>query len=253
MEPAYATTIAALRVGFAALGLRVSLAGADHIPRTGPVVIAANHVSYLDFALLGLAARPSRRLVRFLARHDIWRNPVAGPMMRAMRHIPVDRCAPAGAYLTARNALVRGEAVGVFPEAGVSRAYEVRALMPGAVALARETGAPLVPLVLWGGQRVFTAKPTPHGSQLHLARRRPVTVVVGPPESVPATADARERTRELGRRLQAMLADAQRSHPDQPRPGVDAPWHPRALGGSAPTPEEARRIEDLPLGAVEWR
>ena len=63
-----------------------------------------------------------------------------------MRHVPVDREAPAAAYLKARRLLRDGEVVCVFPEGGISAAYVVRALMPGAVALARETGAPLVPV-----------------------------------------------------------------------------------------------------------
>ena len=77
--------------------------------------------------------------------------------MPRMRHVPVDRAAPAAAYLRARSLLREGEAVGIFPEAGVSTSYTVRALMPGAVALARETGAPLLPMAIWGPQRILTA------------------------------------------------------------------------------------------------
>ena len=72
------------------------------------VVLVANHVSFLDFLLVGLAARRSDRSVRFLARHDIWTNPVARPLITAMRHVPVDREAPAAAYLRARSLLRDG-------------------------------------------------------------------------------------------------------------------------------------------------
>ena len=72
------------------------------MPGTGPVLLAANHVSFLDFLLVGLAARRGDRLVRFLARHDVWHHPLAGPLMRG-RHVPVDRQAPAAAYLRARS------------------------------------------------------------------------------------------------------------------------------------------------------
>ena len=78
-----------------------------------------------------------------------------------MRHVPVDRDAPAAAYLAARGLVPRGEVVGVFPEAGISQAYDVRAMMPGAVALAAATGAPLVPVAIWGPQRIATAGARP--------------------------------------------------------------------------------------------
>src|SRR6478609_2858170 len=118
-ERVYPGVVRVARGVFRALGLRISVEGDEHVPADGPVVIASNHVSFLDFLLVGLAARRSDRSVRFLARHDIWTNPVARPLMTAMRHVPVDREAPAAAYL-ARSLLRDGEAVGIFPEAGVS-------------------------------------------------------------------------------------------------------------------------------------
>ena len=124
-------------------------------PWTAPVLLAANHLSYLDFTLVGLAARRSRRNVRFLARHDTWRGPV-GTAMTAMGHVPVDPAAPAAAYLAARRLLRRGEAVGIFPEAGISTSYAVRGLKPGTAALAAETGVPVLPVAIWG-----TAADTP--------------------------------------------------------------------------------------------
>lgn len=250
MDVVYPPVVAALRLAFAAFGLRVHVEGAERVPSVGPAVIASNHASYLDFAFLGVAARPSRRYVRFLARYDVWHHPVAGPPMRGMHHIPVDRSAPAGAYLLARSALRRGEVIGVFPEAGVSKSYVMRPLLPGAAALARDTGAPLVPVALWGGQRLFTAKAASRGHDLHLRRGRPITILVGQPSYVGPGADVSTATVELGWRLQELLDRAQRMHPDQPRPVADAPWHPAHLGGSAPTPEQARLIEDIPRHAI---
>ena len=71
-EWAYRTAIGAARGVFRALDLRLDVEGDEHVPRTGPVVVASNHVSFLDFLLVGLAARGSRRDVRFLARHEVW-------------------------------------------------------------------------------------------------------------------------------------------------------------------------------------
>src|SRR5947208_2679106 len=103
---------------FTALGLRIDVEGSEHVPPAGPVVLASNHVSFLDFTLVGLAAAP--RKVRFLTRQDAFDHWAAGPFLRAMRHVPVDRSAPAAAYLASRRLLCNGEAVGVFPEAGIS-------------------------------------------------------------------------------------------------------------------------------------
>ena len=236
----------AIRLGrwvFRLLGLRVRLAGLEHVPASGPAVLAANHVSFLDFLLLGLVGeeRGGRR-VRFLARHDLWRVRPVGWAMDRMGHIPVDREAPAHAYLLAREALSRGELVGVFPEAGVSRSYTVRALAPGAAALAAGTGAPLVPVVLWGGQRLWTAKTRPS-----LRRGVPVSVVAGPALPV---GEALATTRLLGGRLQAMLDDVQTEPRHAPRPGAAAPWHPAHLGGTALSVTEAAAVQDVPRHAV---
>ena len=238
MELAYRTTIALGRTAMRAVDRRVRLDDAHHVPRTGPAILVANHVSFLDFLLVGLAARPSGRYPRFLARHEVWRNPVAGPFMTAMRHVPVDRAAPAAAYLRARALLQDGETVAVFPEAGISTSYTVRALMPGAVALAAETGAPIVPVALWGGQRLATAH-----RPVEIRRGRPVSIRVGPSYGVPHDVDPHGATRDLGRVLQALLDGLQRRPEHQPPAGEPVPWHPAHLGGCAPTPEQARGIE----------
>jgi 1-acyl-sn-glycerol-3-phosphate acyltransferase len=250
MDLAYRTTIRAARLAFAALDLRITVEGDDRVPADGPVLLAANHVSFLDFMLVGLAARRSGRYVRFLARHDIWQHRVAGPFMDAMRHVPVDTAAPAAAYLRARTLLRDGEAVAVFPEAGVSTSFTVRALMPGAVALAAETGAPILPVALWGPQRVATAH-----RRADLRRGRPVSILVGEPYDVPPGSEPREATRRLGTTLQGMLDELQSRPEHRPRAGQRAPWHPAHLGGHAPTPEDAARYERVPRSAVpaSWR
>jgi 1-acyl-sn-glycerol-3-phosphate acyltransferase len=164
--------------------------------------------------------------------------------MTGMRHIPVDRRAPAAAYLAARSSLNRGEVVGIFPEAGVSRSFVVRSLMPGAVALSRETGVPIIPLAVWGPQRIATV-----GLPLSLRRHRPVTICVG----TPMTSHDPDRviaTRALGARLQTMLDDVQARHPDHPVPGEYAPWQPAHLGGHAPTATAALLNADLPRRAI---
>jgi 1-acyl-sn-glycerol-3-phosphate acyltransferase len=238
-----------------ALDLTVRSSGQENVPTGGPVVLASNHVSFPDFVFVqhGLVARP-RRLVRFMCRHEIWDSPVGWAMER-MRHIPVDRQAPAAAYLKARRLLAEGEAVCVFPEGGISAAYVVRALMPGAVALARETGAPLVPVSVWGGQRIWPQRrtldaPFPRPA---LARGRLVDVRFGAPMTVRPDADLREVTIDLGRRLQEGLEALQGLPEHRPRPGEWAPWHPAHLGGHAVERTASFALDGMPRAAVTPR
>ena len=237
----YPFVIRVARLMFRALDLRIAVEGAEHVPATGRVVLASNHVSFLDFTLVGLAAQP--RFVRFMARHEFFSHWASGPWMRSMHHIPVDRAAPAAAYVRARRLLREGEAVGVFPEAGVSQSFTVRQLMPGAVALAIETGAPLVPVTLWGPQRLLTAK-----QPRDLTRGRPVTITVGAP--LDPGPDVYDGTVRLGRALQAQLDRAQGLPRHQPVPGEPLPWLPAHLGGEAPTRELAPA--DVPARAIRW-
>ncbi len=249
MELVYpAATLGALGL-FRALGLRLCVEGDAHVPATGPVVLAGTHVSFLDFALLGLAARRNRRRLRFLARDDLWQAPWVGPVLAGaldrMGHVPVDRAAPAAAYLRARSLLRGGEALGIFPEAGISTSYTVRSLMPGAVALARETGAPILPVAIWGPQRLLTAH-----RQADLTRGRPVGLLVGTPLLVPPGQDVTAGTVLLGERLQELLEELQRRPEHRPAPGERAPWHPAHLGGQATHPRVALAGADLPGSAV---
>ena len=254
-ERVYRSVIRSGRVLLRALDLTVRSSGQEHVPTTGPVVLAANHASFPDFLFVGQAML-GRRLVRFMCRGDIWDARLPGkPIgrgMEAMRHIPVDRAAPAAAYLRGRSLLREGEAVCVFPEGGISAAYVVRALMPGAVALARETGAPLVPVSVWGGQRLWAQKraldaPLPKPD---LTRGRTVDVRFHAPMTVAPDADLVATTRALGHRLQDGLEELQALPEHRPRPGEYAPWHPVHLGGHALERDESFAVDAMPRSAV---
>lgn len=251
-EPVYAGTVGLGHVLLRGLDLTVRSGGAGHVPAEGPVVLAANHVSFPDFLLIGRALLATGRRVRFLCRHDVWGVRAVGAAMDAMGHVPVDRAAPAAAYLRARAHLRRGEVVCVFPEAGISAAYVVRSLMPGAAALARETGAPLVPVSVWGGQRLWPQKrsaedpfprPTPQ-------RGRLVDVRVGRPQHVARDAALDATTRALGHRLHDGLEALQRLPGHRPRAGETAPWYPAHLGGHALDRAASLALDAMPGSAV---
>ena len=253
MEPWYRTTIALGRLAMRGLAITTRLSGAEHLPTTGPALLASVHVSYPDFLFVGKAALTRDRYVRFMCRHDIWKPPLLSRAMDGMRHIPVDRQIPAAAYLQARSLLEQGEAVCTFPEAGISYSFTVRSMMRGAAALARETQVPIIPVALWGGQRIASVG-RPEGGRKDprpdLTRGRLIDVAFGPPLAVGRGDDLVEATGHLGHTLTAMLESLQARTEHRPRPGEIAPWYPAHLGGHAPDRREALAYDILPRSAV---
>jgi len=232
-ELVYPPVIGFAKTMFRLLGMKITVEGAEHVPAGGGAVIACNHVSYLDFIFCGLGARPAKRLVRFMAKDSIFKHRIGGPLMRGMRHIPVDRDAGMASYKAALSALKAGEVVGVFPEATISQSFTIKDLKSGAARLAAATGTPLVPMVLWGTQRFWTKGRPRDLSQRGVA----ITIKVGEPLH-PARRDNQDVvTAELRTRMTAMLDEAQRTYPQTPKGPDDAWWLPAHLGGTAPEPE----------------
>ena len=234
-ELVYPPIVLATKTAFRLLDLRLDVRGAENIPATGGAVIACNHVSYLDFMFCGFGAQPAKRLVRFMAKRQIFDNRVAGPLMRGMHHISVDRAAGAESYRTALDALRAGEVVGVFPEATISRSFTVKEIKSGAVRMAAEAGVPLVPMALWGTQRLWTK-----GRKRDLLQRHvPVTILAGEPTRPGPDDDVDKLTGELRTTMADLLDTIQRDYPDQPASDADRWWLPAHLGGAAPTPQAA--------------
>jgi 1-acyl-sn-glycerol-3-phosphate acyltransferase len=222
---------------FRVLGFRFDLRGVEHLPTTGGAVLASNHVSYFDFMFVGLAGwRRGKRLVRFMAKDAVFRHPVGGPLMRGMHHIPVDRSAGAAAYRHAVEALHGGELVGVFPESTISRSFVPRPLKSGAARMAIEAGVPLIPVVVWGGQRVWTVDRRP---VLH--RRVPVSIWVGEPLPPLDGETSAELTDRLAHRLRELVDQVLAEYPVERSSGHW--WWPEHLGGGAPTPADAAIAE----------
>jgi 1-acyl-sn-glycerol-3-phosphate acyltransferase len=223
---------------FRVLGFRFDMRGIDNLPADGGAVLASNHVSYFDFMFVGLTGfRCGKRLVRFMAKDAVFRHRVSGPLMRGMHHIPVDRAAGAAAYKHAVAALQRGEIVGVFPESTISRSFVPRPLKSGAARMALEAGVPLIPVVVWGGQRVWTV-----GRRPRLRRRIPVSIWVDEPLPAVAGESPAELTARLAVRLRE-LVDAVLAEYPVDRGEAELWWLPAHVGGSAPTPEEAAAAE----------
>ncbi len=233
VEPVYRTIIGLARTVFFVEGLKFTVKGDEHIPARGGAVLAVNHTGYMDFTYAGLPVRTPKRYIRFMAKKEVFDDKISGPIMRALKHIPVDRSAGADSYKAAVAYLRRGELVGVYPEATISRSFEIKEFKSGAARMAIEAEVPIIPIVIWGAQRVWTK-----GFPKRLGRTNtPISIAVGEP--IQPFEPAAELTAKLRSTMQEMLLDLQKDYVHEP----GAYWVPARLGGSAPTLEEADAMD----------
>jgi 1-acyl-sn-glycerol-3-phosphate acyltransferase len=155
-------------------------------------------------------------------------------LIKHTKTVPVDRAAGAEAYELAVQSLRTGEVVGVYPEATISRSFEIKAFKSGAARMSIDAQVPIVPVIVWGSQRIATK-----GGPRNLGRTKtPVFVEFGdpipPPPADTVTTDVLVDT--LKQTMQRMLLEVQERYDDQP---AGAYWVPSRLGGGAPTLEEA--------------
>lgn len=237
-----------MRVVGAVLRPRIDVTGIGNVPATGPAVLVFNHHSYLDFVVLAWAVVVRRkRPVRFLGKREIWNSRWVGWAPRFVDAIPIDRgsrASRAGALDAAIAALRAGDLVVIAPEQTLSASFELLPFRTGAVRMAQRAGAPLIPVVGWGTQRIAAAGIPP--------RPRfgiPVSVSFGTPVHVDPDEDmvaATERVRAL---MSRELHRLQASYPDGAPAG--APWVPARLGGGAPDHKQVlQRFHDRQGG---WR
>jgi len=236
VEPVYATVIQTARLVWRLQGLTFTVTGVENLPTTGGAVIAINHTRYFDFTFAGLPAYQQGlgRKVRFMAKKEVFDHKIGGPLMRSLRHIPVDRDSGADSFAAACDALRAGELVGVYPEATISRSFEIKELKSGAARMAIECGVPIVPHIVWGAQRIWTKG---HPRKL-LRPKVPISVAVGEP--IQPTLPAPELTALLRSRMQHLLEQVQDSYGPHP-PGEF--WVPKRLGGGAPSLAEADQMD----------
>jgi 1-acyl-sn-glycerol-3-phosphate acyltransferase len=237
MEPVFRALEIAGRTAVRVTGTRISYLGLENIPSAGGAVIAINHTGYIDFLPAALAANRRRRRLRFMIKAEMQGVRIVDFLIRHSKTIPVDRRAGSGAYTVAVQRLREGELVGVYPEATISRSFELKEFKTGASRMALEAGVPIIPVVVWGAHRIWTKDhPRNVGHE-----KIPVTVAVG--AALPPTGTATELMDDLRMRMTTLLHEVQQSY-DHPQ---GAYWVPRRLGGSAPTMEEARTREAAEL------
>ena len=155
-EPTFRTLEILVQLFVVTSGTRITYLGEENIPKTGGAVIAINHTSYVDWAPAALAMCRQHRRMRFMIKAEMQQVKIVNSLIKHSGTIPVDRGAGADAYAVAVQRLREGEVVGVYPEATISRSFELKEFKTGAARMAREAGVPIVPLIVWGAQRMWT-------------------------------------------------------------------------------------------------
>lgn len=193
---------------------RRTWSGMEHIPPDGGVIIVANHISHADPLVCAHFIYDAGRWPQFLAKASVFKVPLLGWLLRKVKQVPVERnSVEAAKSLDAlAAALKEGGTVIIYPEGTTTREpnrWPMRG-KTGAARLALATGAPVIPVAMWGAQRIFD----PRTKKLSLRPRIPVTVQAGPPIDMKRWADAplsretlNEITDEMMLRLRDMLAE----------------------------------------------
>jgi 1-acyl-sn-glycerol-3-phosphate acyltransferase len=238
MELVYRPVIGFALAVFKGMGWKIDVRGTEHIPASGGAVIATNHVGYLDFTFIGYGALERGRLVRFLAKKEAFDHRITGPLLRGMKHIPVDRYGRAAESVTDALAALRdGELIGMFPEGTISRSFVPRAGKTGAARMAMAAGAPLIPSAVWGSQRILTK-----GRPRNIERGVAISVAFDAPIPYEPEDDPGEVTKRLMEKVSDLVESLWATYPQQPAGPHDAWWLPAHLGGTAPTIEEAEEL-----------
>jgi 1-acyl-sn-glycerol-3-phosphate acyltransferase len=135
---------------------RTRVSGAHHVPLEGPGILAFNHVSVLDGPCIAIeVAWRRRRMTRFLVAEEIYRIPVIGWILRAYRQISIRRGQGDAGALDEAIATIRGGALaGIAPEGAVNPDPDhLQRVRSGIVRIALPTGAPVIPVGIWGTHR----------------------------------------------------------------------------------------------------
>lgn len=191
---------------------RVTVDGAEHVPSTGPVILAPVHRSFVDFFVVSEA---TSRKVFYMTKEEMWKSPRLGAVIASLGGFPVNRSgADREALERAQAVLERGDVLILFPEGTRRRGPEVTDILEGATFLAARTGAVVVPIGIGGSDRVM-----PLGSKVPRPAR--VHLVVGEPMAPPARSAAGRVPRSQVRAMtDALRAELQRCY-DRARAAVD--------------------------------
>lgn len=212
----YRLAVAILKTAIRVLRWRVDIAGLHHLPPHGPVLLVANHVSYVDPILLGLAVEQHGRTVHILAKREMFDHWFTGPVVRGADQIMVDRKGDAGAALRhAEAALADGKLIVIYPEGTIHPVFDRAKGKTGAARLALACQVPVLPAVTWGGQQVGTKT-----GRIRLGFRSAHVVRIGAPVAYTAGDSAADLTARLLDAVADLLHEAASQHPHDLGPAV---------------------------------
>jgi len=154
-------------------GMKVK--GAENIPKNGAVIIASNHVSYLDPAVL---AASLNRKIYFIAKKEVFKNGFVSFILKNLNAISVDReNADILAFKKAINILREEKVLGIFPEGTRSPNGELQELKLGAIKIAMKTGVPILPVGIIGTHKIY-----PRGIKFPILFKHKIIVKYGAPQ-----------------------------------------------------------------------
>jgi putative phosphoserine phosphatase/1-acylglycerol-3-phosphate O-acyltransferase len=191
------------------------LSGIERIPESGPAIIVGNHRSYFDPAAIAMAIGRTNRTVRFLGKKEVFDAPVVGQIASAMGGIRVDRGTGSDAPLqAAAEALEQGDIVAIMPQGTIPRGRlfydpELKGRW-GAARLAAMTKAPVIPVGLWGTEKVWP-RSARLPSVLNVVAPPDVTVIVGDAVKL-AYRNADVDTKKIMKAIMALLPPESRQH-----------------------------------------
>jgi 1-acyl-sn-glycerol-3-phosphate acyltransferase len=203
------------------LALRWTIEGDEHIPVRGGVILASNHVSYLDPFVLGFVANRRHRRVRFLAKSELFEKRGLGAVLRGAHQIPVmrGRADANGALRAAVDALFLGECVAIFPEGTISLDLEPMRGKSGTARLAQAAATPIVPIGLWGTHRILMKHRKPNW-EWGVAE----VAVVGAPLTIEPDEHVRTATDRVMDAITTLVAKAREIYPQRPAAHDDDWW-----------------------------
>ena len=220
MEPVYHFARNVL-VPLLAVFFRWKFVGLHKIPKTGPAIIAANHISYFDPLCHAFLVDRARRRPRFFAKAELWKNPFLRFILSNANQIPVERgTGETGPVEKAEEALARGQVVVIYPEATITTNIDLTPMQgkTGIARVALATGAPVIPAAVWGSQWV-----KPKGRKPVFKWRRLIMINLGDPMTFPdrvGKQDDPEVRREVTDRivgeLDRLVRELHKMHPDGP-------------------------------------
>jgi 1-acyl-sn-glycerol-3-phosphate acyltransferase len=203
------------------LGVRWTITGLEHIPVDGPVILASNHTSYLDPLALAYLGLQRKRRTRFLAKDELFTKAGLGFVLRGAHQIPVARgtAGAAGSLVAAEDALRAGECVAVFPEGTISLDLDPMVGKTGTARVAAATGAPIVPVGMWGLHRIMFKGRKPRW-RAGIAE----VVHVGAPLTVGPDDDVLSATDRLMGAICELVGSARAAYPQHPTPSEGDWW-----------------------------